>query len=129
MAVVRNLLVRAGADFSELQKEMVKAQKFMKTASKDIGKIGKTLALGITVPLAGVGAAGVKLASGKSLEETIASMDMVVEGARTALAVNELVDELKIDAPIIKAVYKVIYLKMPVKDAVNELLMRSFKEE
>lgn len=63
MAVVRNLLVRAGADFSELQKEMVKAQKFMKTASKDIGKIGKTLALGITVPLAGVGAAGVKLAS------------------------------------------------------------------
>ena len=73
--------------------------------------------------------AGVKLASGKSLEETIASMDMVVEGARTALAVNELVDELKIDAPIIKAVYKVIYLKMPVKDAVNELLMRSFKEE
>lgn len=73
--------------------------------------------------------AGVKLASGKSLDETIASMDMVVEGARTALAVNELIDELHIDAPIIKAVYKVIYLKMPVKDAVNELLMRSFKEE
>ena len=33
MAVVKNLLVRAGADFSELQKEMVKAQKFMKSAS------------------------------------------------------------------------------------------------
>lgn len=63
MAVVRNLLVRAGADFSELQKEMVKAQKFMKTASKDIGKIGKTLTLGITAPLVGVGAVGVKLAS------------------------------------------------------------------
>lgn len=63
MAVVRNLLVRAGADFSELQKEMVKAQKFMKTASKDIGKIGKTLTLGITAPLVGIGAAGVKLAS------------------------------------------------------------------
>ena len=63
MAVVRNLLVRAGADFSELQKEMVKAQKFMKTASKDIGEIGKKLTLGITAPLAGIAVAGVKLAS------------------------------------------------------------------
>lgn len=73
--------------------------------------------------------AGVKLASGKSLEETIASMDMVVEGARTALAVNELVDKLKIEAPIIKAVYNVIYLKKPVNDVVSELMMRSYKEE
>lgn len=63
MAVVKNLLVRAGADFSELQKEMVKAQKFMKTASKEIGDIGKTLTLGITTPLVGIGVAGVKLAS------------------------------------------------------------------
>ncbi len=73
--------------------------------------------------------AGVKLASGKSLEETISSMDMVVEGARTALAVSELVDELHIEAPIIKAVYSVIYLKKPVSDAVAELMMRSYKEE
>lgn len=73
--------------------------------------------------------AGVKLASGKSLEETISSMDMVVEGARTALAVNELVDKLKIEAPIIKAVYNVIYLKKPVNDVVSELMMRSYKEE
>lgn len=73
--------------------------------------------------------AGVKLASGKSLEETIASMEMVVEGARTALAVNELVDKLHIEAPIIKAVYAVIYLKKPVNEAVSELMMRSYKEE
>lgn len=73
--------------------------------------------------------AGVKLASGKSLEETIASMDMVVEGARTALAVNELVDKLHIEAPIIKAVYAVIYLRKPVNEAVSELMMRSYKEE
>lgn len=73
--------------------------------------------------------AGVQLASGKSLEETISSMSMVVEGARTALAAEELTQKLKIDAPIIHAVYKVIYQKTPVKEAVNELMMRSFKEE
>lgn len=63
MAVVKNLLVRAGADFSELQKEMAKAQKFMKTASKDITNLGKSLTLGLTVPIVGLAGAGVKLAS------------------------------------------------------------------
>lgn len=63
MAVVKNLLVRAGADFSELQKEMAKAQKFMKTAGKDITNLGKKLTLGLTVPIAGMAVAGIKLAS------------------------------------------------------------------
>lgn len=73
--------------------------------------------------------AGVKLASGTSLEETINSMSMVVEGARTALAAYELVNKLEIDAPIITAVYNVLYLKSPVKVEVGKVLSRSFKEE
>lgn len=63
MAVVKNLLVRAGADFSELQKEMQKAEKFMKSASKQITDIGKTLTVGITTPLLGLGTISVKTAT------------------------------------------------------------------
>lgn len=63
MAVVKNLLVRAGADFSELQKEMQKAEKFMKSAGKQITDIGKTLTVGITTPLLGLGTISVKTAA------------------------------------------------------------------
>ena len=73
--------------------------------------------------------AGVKLATGLSLEETVNSMSMVVEGARTCEAVYKLARQLNIETPIIDAVYDIIYLKKPVKQAVSELLMRSFKEE
>lgn len=63
MAVVKNLLVRAGADFSELQKEMQKAEKFMKNAGKQITDMGKTLTVGITTPLLGLGTISVKTAA------------------------------------------------------------------
>lgn len=63
MAIIRNLLVRAGADFSELQKEMQNAQKFMKSAGKEITAIGKTLTLSITTPLLGLGTAAVSVSA------------------------------------------------------------------
>lgn len=63
MAIIKNLLVRAGADFSELQKEMNKAQKFMKDAGKQITDVGKTLTLGVTAPLVGLGTISVTTAA------------------------------------------------------------------
>jgi hypothetical protein len=63
VGITKNLLVRVGADFSELQKEMAKAGKYMKTAGKDLENIGKGLTLGITLPIIGIGAAAVKNAS------------------------------------------------------------------
>lgn len=63
MGVLRNLLVRVGADFSELQKEMVKAQKFMKDVGKQITDTGKILTLGITTPLVGLGTISMKTAA------------------------------------------------------------------
>ena len=59
--------------------------------------------------------AGVKLAKGSNLAETIASMSMVVEGARTAEAVYEVSKKLNLSTPIIDAVYNVIYRKQSVK--------------
>lgn len=73
--------------------------------------------------------AGVKLASGKSLEDTINSMTMIVEGVRTAKAVYEISEKYGLDTPIINEVYNVIYNKKPVKLAVNDLFKRTLKEE
>lgn len=73
--------------------------------------------------------AGVKLAKGSNLTETIASMSMVVEGARTAEAVYEVSKKLNLSTPIIDAVYNVIYRKQSVKKAVAELMNRSLKDE
>lgn len=73
--------------------------------------------------------AGVKLSQGKNLEETIASMSMVVEGARTAEAVYDLARKLNLETPIIDAVYRVIYEKENVKQVIKELMNRSLKDE
>lgn len=73
--------------------------------------------------------AGVKLASGSDLKETLSSIDMVVEGVRTAKAVYDLINKLNIDAPIITAVYKVIYEHLLPAQAVAQLFSREFKEE
>lgn len=91
LAVVRNLLVRAGADFSELKKEMQKAQKYMTNAGKQITNIGKTLTLGITAPILGIGAAAVNAASDlKEVQNVIDtafgdSAKKVDEWAKTAI--------------------------------------------
>lgn len=73
--------------------------------------------------------AGVKLATGKNLEETIASMAMVVEGARTAEAIYNASKKMNLETPIIDAVYRVIYEKEDVNKAVLELMSRSLKDE
>ncbi len=73
--------------------------------------------------------AGLKLAQGNDLEATIASMSMVVEGARTAEAVYDVSKKLNLQTPIIDAVYQVIYNKENVKKAVIDLMNRSLKDE
>ena len=73
--------------------------------------------------------AGYKLATGKNLEETINSMTMVVEGARTVIAAFQYAREYNIETPIIDAVYDVLYNKKDVKSAITDLMTRSLKDE
>lgn len=73
--------------------------------------------------------AGIKLAKGKNLDETISSMTMVVEGVRTALSAYQKAHEENIDVPIIDAVYSVIYEKQSVSKAVESMMMRALKDE
>ena len=54
---------------------MVKAQKFMKSASKDLEDVGKKLTLGVTTPLLGIGAVAINAAS--DLEETNSKFNAV----------------------------------------------------
>jgi glycerol-3-phosphate dehydrogenase (NAD(P)+) len=73
--------------------------------------------------------AGVELAKGKNLNETLSSMPMVVEGARTVYAAYDLARKLQIDTPIIDAVYGVINHQQTVQEAVKNIMTRQLKEE
>lgn len=63
MGVVKNFVVRAGADFSELEKELKNASKSMKKAGKELSAIGKNMTMGITAPIVAAGGAAFKMAA------------------------------------------------------------------
>lgn len=69
-------------------------------------------------------AVGEALGQGKPVEEAIASVHQVAEGVRTALAARRLSERVNVDAPIIHAVYRVLYEKLAIRDAVLELVRR-----
>ena len=73
--------------------------------------------------------AGVKIASGKDLKQTLSEMSMVVEGARTAIAAHQIIEKYQIYAPIIEAVYDVIYRQIDPKERILELMQNSLKDE
>ena len=73
--------------------------------------------------------AGLKLASGCDLNEAVASISMVVEGARTAEAVYQVCEKMNLDCPIINAVYNIIYKKKEVKEEIRQIMSRSLKQE
>lgn len=76
MAVVRNLMVRAGADFSKLQQKMQAAQKNIEKFKQSIGKSLN----GVNVALAGI---GVGLTVGAAIQDAVK-----VEGAIQSLSIT-----------------------------------------
>ena len=73
--------------------------------------------------------AGYKLGHGKDLEETLASMTMVVEGIRTCEAAHSYGQKHKIDMPIINSIYAIIFDKKDPDVVFKKLLERSMKPE
>ncbi len=73
--------------------------------------------------------AGIQLGEGKSLEEVLEHMGMVVEGVRTAKAAHRLSQKYKVEMPIIEHVYKVLFEGLDADKAVNILMMRGKKHE
>lgn len=68
--------------------------------------------------------AGNMLGKGKSLDEVLDSMGMVVEGVRTTEAAYELAKREKVEMPITNAIYDVLFNQAKPEDAVNGLMSR-----
>jgi glycerol-3-phosphate dehydrogenase (NAD(P)+) len=72
---------------------------------------------------------GRELSRGKSLKTILGEMKMVAEGVRNTLIVNKLAHQKKIELPICREVYEVLYLGKPAHKALEDLMSRSLKEE
>jgi len=72
---------------------------------------------------------GRELSRGKSLKTILGEMKMVAEGVRNTLIVNKLAHQKKIELPICRQVYEVLYLGKPAHKALEDLMSRSLKEE
>lgn len=73
--------------------------------------------------------AGILLGKGKSLEETLAEVHMVVEGVNTASAAYELSKKYGVSMPITEEAYNVLYRGKDPRDAVCDLMTRDKKIE
>lgn len=72
---------------------------------------------------------GYKLGKGKTTEEALNEMNMVVEGIYTTNTVYHLAKSQNVDMPITNALYKVLFEDKPVKDSVKDLMGRDKKAE
>ncbi|MEG0050834.1 MAG: NAD(P)H-dependent glycerol-3-phosphate dehydrogenase [Terrisporobacter sp.] len=73
--------------------------------------------------------AGILMGQGKSLQETLDEVKMVVEGITATEVAYKVSRELNIDMPITKAIYSVLYEGANPEVAVSELMTRNKKHE
>ncbi|MGM0461962.1 MAG: NAD(P)H-dependent glycerol-3-phosphate dehydrogenase [Fibrobacterota bacterium] len=69
------------------------------------------------------------LASGKSLKEALKEMPMVAEGVTTVTSLFELAGTYGIDMPITEKIHDVLYTDESPREAVVDLMRRSYKPE
>lgn len=72
---------------------------------------------------------GIAVAKGKSLAAARADIGQVVEGERTAEAVDHLATKLGIELPLMQSVHHVLIGDVNIKNALAQLLSRPEKEE
>lgn len=72
---------------------------------------------------------GLELGRGRRLEEILKGMKMVAEGIRTAKALYELAEARKVELPITKKVYEILYKGKGPSQAVGELMSRELRSE
>lgn len=73
--------------------------------------------------------AGDQLGQGKSLEDVIDNMGMVIEGINTCKAAYELAQQKEIEMPITQAIYNVLYKQADIKAEIANLMQREGKTE
>ena len=73
--------------------------------------------------------AGILIGKGKTLQETLDEVHMVVEGVNTATAAYNMSREYNIEMPIVEEAYKILYENKNPREAVNSLMTREKKSE
>ncbi|MCM3743008.1 NAD(P)H-dependent glycerol-3-phosphate dehydrogenase [Sporosarcina luteola] len=73
--------------------------------------------------------AGNLLGQGKSLDEIVSGMGMVIEGVRTTKAAYQLSLRYDVSMPLTEALYSVLFDNIPPKEAVDQLMSRMKKQE
>lgn len=73
--------------------------------------------------------AGILIGQGKTMEEAMAEVKMVVEGVYSAKAAMELAEKYQVQLPIIEQVNKVLFEGKPADEAVKDLMLRDKKIE
>ena len=72
---------------------------------------------------------GEELGKGRKINDIISSMKMVSEGAETIKALYAIIKENNIQAPIMSALYEVIYENRPVNELVSLFMNRNLRSE
>ncbi|MFC2948301.1 NAD(P)H-dependent glycerol-3-phosphate dehydrogenase [Virgibacillus sediminis] len=73
--------------------------------------------------------AGNLLGKGRSLEEVLNQMGMVVEGVRTVKAAHQFALEQKVEMPITSGLYQILFEEKNPKEVVEQLMNRTKREE
>lgn len=84
--VIRSLVVKVGADLTDMQKGMEKASKTLKTAGKQISSAGATLTKSVTVPVA----AAVTALTGLAVKAGQTGDELLTMSQQTGISVEQL---------------------------------------
>lgn len=72
---------------------------------------------------------GIAIAEGRSCEEAIAQVGQVVEGVRTARAVEQLAGRLQVELPLMQSIHRVLIGELDINMAVAALMARPERPE
>jgi glycerol-3-phosphate dehydrogenase (NAD(P)+) len=72
---------------------------------------------------------GVKLGEGHTLSEILHGMSMIAEGVETCRAAHSLAQREKVDLPIVRAMYELLYEAKDPRQAIRELMERPLTTE
>jgi glycerol-3-phosphate dehydrogenase (NAD(P)+) len=72
---------------------------------------------------------GLLLAQGASPQAALAQIGQSVEGFAAARAIRAVASRAAVEMPLCDVVYRVLYERMPVQEAVRELMSRPIKAE
>ncbi len=73
--------------------------------------------------------AGYLIGQGRTMQEAMDEVKMVVEGVYSAKAAKELAEKYQMEMPIVTEICRVLFENKPAADAVNDLMLRDKKVE